>query len=150
MNSNGIKLLKKAWVVSADVFSRDPGFAREFQLWDIYVSATRDPARDENTSLAILLWPLSSRLQGPVSAGGAMPEVSGDGALELRVQGQEEVPAQILSHLAAEEGSGEAAGWREVCCSSPPIMYKRLEMFLESCVLSRGKDMSRSIFYFTS
>lgn len=44
----------------------------------------------------------------PVSAGDAVPEVSGDGALELRVQRQEEVPAQILSHLTAEEGSAAA------------------------------------------
>lgn len=51
---------------------------------------------------------LFSPLQRPVSAGGAVPEMSGDGALELRVQRQEEVSAQIFSHLAAEEGSGEA------------------------------------------
>jgi len=39
-----------------------------------------------------------------------MPEVSGNGALELRVQGQEEVSAQIFSHLTAEEGSAESKG----------------------------------------
>lgn len=50
-------------------------------------------------------------LQRSVSAGGAVPEVSGDGALELRMQRQEEVFAQIFSHLAAEESSTEATGW---------------------------------------
>lgn len=49
-------------------------------------------------------------LQRPISAGGAMPEMSGDGALELRMQRQEEIPAQIFSHLAAEEGSAKATG----------------------------------------